>query len=144
MRELAQSEPPERSIAAGGAIAAAVIGGALIVGFYAAFTTNRLSFWTWFAALAVLLPADRILGSATGILNVRRMEAFYGGAGLTHPRSRARALVTFARLFIPCAVAIIVTQQNWAAVFSLCGTHPLVPVAALLAAAIFAPSYVRM
>lgn len=129
------AEQAERVIALAGTVCGTLAGAALIVGFYAAFQYDRLAFWTWFAALAVLLPGDLLLSRFTGMLNMSRMTSLYAGAGLSYPRSRARIVVTFARFPIPLLVLAFLYSQVWTAAVSITLDRPIVPIAALFAAA---------
>ncbi|HET6895062.1 MAG TPA: hypothetical protein VFH72_06740 [Candidatus Baltobacteraceae bacterium] len=122
--------------------AAALITAALLLGFYAAFTSDRPAFWTWLAAFAILMPADKALRKLTRMHSVRGMTQFYAGYGLRHPQLRARVVVLFARLLMPLFIAVAVNVDARPAVAALCTAHPVVSIAALVAGALIGPWYV--
>ena len=123
------------------AAAAALITAALLLGFYAAFTADRLAFWAWLGAFAVLLPADNAIRKSTRLRSVQSMTEFYAGYGVTQPQSRARIAVGFARLTIPLFIAAAVNVDAHHAIGSLCTAHPVAPTAALVAGALIGPWY---
>lgn len=135
-------EAPERAIAIVGAVAGSLICAALIAGFYTAYVMNRVAFWTWLAALVILIAGDLLLSRFTGMLSISRMSSLYTGVGVPHPRSRARIAVTFARLIIPALILACLYWQVGAAVISVSRSQPAVPLAALLVAFAGGAAYV--
>ena len=131
----------ERLIAIVVAVCGALTGAALMVGFYAAFERDRLTFWIWIAALAVLMPADLLLSRLTGVLSMAKMTKMYASSGLPRPRARARLAVSFARFVIPVLVTAFLYAQVWGAVVSLSLRYPTAPIAALLVAACASLAY---
>lgn len=128
-------EPGEDAVMFIGVALGALIAAGLMLGFYAAFRTDRIAFWTWLAGLAVLVPGDLLHRRFTNMLTMPPLVNFYSRFGVPYPRVRARIALTFARLLVPLFVLAFLDWQVWGAIRSTVRTQPAVAITAFICAA---------